>query len=78
MAARIALTFAPIIAFKNRKARRGLEWEGGKQVSAEKKATMLERIRKWKIVFRIILFMPFALLCATILASMERTPLTGR
>lgn len=78
--ARVALTFIPIILFKNHKTRRNLEWAAvhGKEVSEEKKATMLQRIRKRTILFHILLFMPFTLFWATILASMERTPLTGR
>jgi hypothetical protein len=50
----------------------------GKEVSEEKKATMLSRIRKRTILYRFLLFMPFTLLFATVLASIERTPLTGR
>lgn len=50
----------------------------GKEVSEESKANMLSRIRKRTILYRFLLFMPFTLLCATVLASIERTPLTGR
>ena len=57
-----------------------MQWASvhGKEVSEEKKASMLERMRKRTMLFQILLFMPFTLFWATILASMERTPLTGR
>ncbi|KAJ8072510.1 hypothetical protein PM082_016069 [Marasmius tenuissimus] len=79
-AARIVLTFVPIILLKNHGQRRYLRHVEflGKPASEEKKAKVLKSIRTRTIVFHILLSIPAFLFWATIVASMERTPITGR
>lgn len=57
-----------------------MEWAAihGKPVSEENRANMLDKIRKRTMLFHILMFIPAALFWATIVASLERTPLTGR
>lgn len=64
----------------NRKSHRYLQHAAihGTEVSEEKKAHLLEGQRKRTIAFNVLLFVPWFLFCLTILASLERTPLTGR
>lgn len=47
-------------------------------MSEEMKTSLLEGQRKRTIAFNVLLFVPWFLFCLTILASLERTPLTGR
>ena len=73
---RIALTFVPVILIKNMKAKRHLQW-----AEARGDHEMAERVRAMRtktVFFHVLLFIPAALFWATILASLERTPLTGR
>ncbi|THH01482.1 hypothetical protein EW026_g1252 [Hermanssonia centrifuga] len=75
-AARIALTFVPVILIKNHKTKRKLraaEASGDLEL-AEKVRT----IRHRTVFFHVLLFIPVFIFWATILASLERTPLTGR
>ena len=79
---RVALTFLPLLLFKNRFARKYIKhherFHGGVPVCEEKKALLLRRIRKRTIMFHMLLFVPVALFWVAIVASAEQTPLTGR
>ncbi|OBZ72195.1 Survival factor 1 [Grifola frondosa] len=80
MAARVGLTFLPIIMLKNMKSKRQLRWaeaQGHPDLDA-KKDMVMRGIRNRTLVFHALLFIPIVLFWATILASLERTPLTGR
>ncbi|KAF8917455.1 hypothetical protein CPB85DRAFT_1374243 [Mucidula mucida] len=79
-AGRIVLTFVPVILLKNHKSRRILKHVElqGHEASEAKKNDILKRIRNRTILFHILLMIPATLFWATIIASMERTPLTGR
>ena len=44
----------------------------------EKRPVILKRIRARTILFHILIMTPILLFWATIIASLERTPLTGR
>ena len=86
MAARIALTFVPIALLKNHFSKKVLnkiakhemkrgttfpEWE-------EKKEKLRRHIVQGRKFSRILLAVPITLLGLTCLASLERTPLSGR
>ena len=43
-----------------------------------KRETLLKRMRNRALLFHALMFTPFALFWGAILASLERTPLTGR
>ncbi|KAG1779052.1 hypothetical protein EV702DRAFT_1044012 [Suillus placidus] len=81
-AARVALTFLPLILFKNRWSKKYLKhhekFHPGAPVDEEKKAALLKRIRARTLVFNVLLFVPVALFWLAILASAEQTPITGR
>ncbi|KIY71490.1 hypothetical protein CYLTODRAFT_429409 [Cylindrobasidium torrendii FP15055 ss-10] len=78
-AGRIVLTFVPLILFKNHKTRRVLKhFELDGDAAEDKKNMLLKRIRNRTLLFHILLLIPTTLFWATIIASMERTPLTGR
>ncbi|KAI6025072.1 hypothetical protein PISMIDRAFT_555475 [Pisolithus microcarpus 441] len=81
-AGRVALTFLPILLFKNRFARKYIKhharFHDGQPVSEEKKALLLRRIRSNTLIFHMLLFVPVALFWVAILASAEQTPVTGR
>ncbi|KAL4062899.1 peptidase family M48-domain-containing protein [Scleroderma yunnanense] len=81
-AGRIVLTFLPLLLFKNRYTRKYIRhherFHNGEPVSEEKKALLLQKIRRRTILFHMLLFIPVALFWGAILASAERTPLTGR
>jgi hypothetical protein len=81
-AGRIALTFVPLIIFKNRWARKYIKhhdrFHHGEPVSEEKKALLLKHLRQRTVFFHVLLFIPAALFWIAILASMEQTPITGR
>ncbi|KIK10369.1 hypothetical protein K443DRAFT_670990 [Laccaria amethystina LaAM-08-1] len=79
-ASRIALTFLPILWIGNRKSHRMIKYAAihGIPTSPEKKEKHLKRIRISNRLLQILLFIPFTLFWATIVASLERTPLTGR
>ncbi|KAF9003970.1 hypothetical protein BDQ17DRAFT_1241618 [Cyathus striatus] len=80
MASRVALTFMPMVLFKNHKVQRKLKHAAyhGVPHSAETIKTSLKRIRIGKTVMSLIILVPCVLFWATIIASLERTPLTGR
>ncbi|KAI0064769.1 hypothetical protein BV25DRAFT_1898392 [Artomyces pyxidatus] len=88
-AGRIALTFIPVLVFKNHASRRLLKHvekttkveNPDKKVTEHfvaKKASVLQNIRRRTILFHALMFTPFALFWAAVFASLERTPLTGR
>ncbi|KAL1749343.1 hypothetical protein FB107DRAFT_280992, partial [Schizophyllum commune] len=79
-AGRIILTFTPLILMKNLKARKKLQRAAvaGIPTSEEKKQKILKKIRSRTMLFHAMLFSPIILLWATIVASLEQTPLTGR
>ncbi|KAJ3999461.1 hypothetical protein F5050DRAFT_1797838 [Lentinula boryana] len=79
-AGRIALTFVPVILLKNHKSRMHLHFADihGIPGAEDKKLKLLQRIRKRTIFFQILLAIPAVLFWLVIIASMERTPLTGR
>lgn len=82
-AARIALTFVPILVLKNYKSRRWLKHLAihGKTdgvIGEEKRTRLIKGIRQRSIAFHALLLVPAVLFWATIVASLERTPLTGR
>lgn len=81
-AGRIALTFLPLLLFKNGWAKKYLKhhekFHPGTPVNEEKKTALLKRIRTRTVIFNVLLFIPFGLFWLAILASAEQTPLTGR
>ncbi|XP_006459526.1 hypothetical protein AGABI2DRAFT_201869 [Agaricus bisporus var. bisporus H97] len=80
-AVRIVLSFVPCIVFKNRWSHKivlGGKSRHGQPLSAEARERVLKSIRQRGTFLRIILLVPFALFWGTIIASLERTPLTGR
>ncbi|KAF4596584.1 Mitochondrial and Outer Membrane Metalloprotease [Pleurotus pulmonarius] len=79
-AGRIALTFVPVILIKNRKS---LYWLKKAEIhgiptTEEKKAQLLKYIRKRTVLLHLLFFVPVFTFWLTIVASLERTPLTGR
>ncbi|EPQ54111.1 hypothetical protein GLOTRDRAFT_139510 [Gloeophyllum trabeum ATCC 11539] len=79
--ARVALTFVPFIVIKNHKSRRFLKAAArmdGRPGLEERKEMVLKRMRNATLIFRLLVFAPIAVFWAAILASLERTPLTGR
>jgi hypothetical protein len=79
-AGRIALTFMPVILLTNRKSQIGMKIATlkGNPPTEEGKAALLKKIRNRKVLLYVILLVPAALFWATIIASLEKTPLTGR
>ncbi|TFK40386.1 hypothetical protein BDQ12DRAFT_628347 [Crucibulum laeve] len=79
-ASRIALTFLPVVLVKNHKTRKryAAAHIHGVPISEEKKDMLKKRIRKGNMALHIMILIPFTLFWATIIASLERTPLTGR
>lgn len=81
-AARIALTFMPVILIKNYRLKRKLEWaesRGDQELVKKLQNYMSVRQSRHRLIFfHILLVIPVLIFWATILASMERTPLTGR
>lgn len=79
-AGRIALTFVPVILIKNRKS---LYWLKKAEIhgiptTEEKKAQLLKYVRKRTVLLHLLFFVPVFTFWLTIVASLERTPLTGR
>ena len=72
------MTFIPLILLKNHKSRRKLQHAETTGEILGEKDLIVKRIRNRTILFHALLFTPFILFWATILASLERTPLTGR
>ncbi|KIY48509.1 hypothetical protein FISHEDRAFT_42993 [Fistulina hepatica ATCC 64428] len=79
-AGRVMLTFIPVLLFKNRRSRQLLKRAAisGVPTSEEKKNEILRRLRRRTQTFNVLMFTPLLLLWATIVASLEQTPLTGR
>ncbi|GLB40384.1 putative peptidase family M48 [Lyophyllum shimeji] len=79
-AARIVLTFMPVILISNAKSKKIMRYNEihGIPKSEESKERVLKQIRTRKYVLYGLLLVPATLFLATILASMEKTPLTGR
>ncbi|THH33210.1 hypothetical protein EUX98_g978 [Antrodiella citrinella] len=76
---RVTFTLIPFILIKNHKLRRGLAIaEASGYGDSDRKSFMLRKIRYGTILFHLLLFTPVVLFWLTILASVERTPLTGR
>ncbi|KAI0049805.1 hypothetical protein FA95DRAFT_1677283 [Auriscalpium vulgare] len=88
---RVALTFIPFILFKNHASRRflrhvekhkadhpGVELPGHSEKMLAKKSKMLRGIRQRTLLFHALMFTPIILFWVTVIACMERTPLTGR
>jgi Zn-dependent protease with chaperone function len=90
-AGRIALTFIPVLLVKNHASRKLLKKiEYVKRESGDsalprpvkefvsKQGKLLQSIRRRTILFHALVFTPFVLFWAAVIASLERTPLTGR
>ena len=80
MTARIGLTFVPILLLGNMKGKHILKRveKSDHPKAEEKKEAVLRGIKQRTIIFHILIFIPIVLYWATIFASLERTPLTGR
>ncbi|KAI8980094.1 peptidase family M48-domain-containing protein [Trametes punicea] len=80
MAARVGLTFVPILLLNNLRSKKLIRIADKHQIPelVEKKEDMLRKIRHRTILFHILIFVPILIFWATIIASLERTPLTGR
>lgn len=90
-AGRIALTFIPVLLVRNHASRKLLKKiEIVKRESGDgalprpvkefvsKQGKLLRNIRRRTILFHTLVFTPFVLFWAAVVASLERTPLTGR
>ncbi|KAK2460339.1 hypothetical protein APHAL10511_007728 [Amanita phalloides] len=79
-AGRIAMTFIPVILVGNYKSRKCIKHAAlhGVQTSEEKVNKMLKKIRSRTLMINFLFLVPFTLFWATVIASLERTPLTGR
>ncbi|RDB26313.1 Metalloendopeptidase OMA1, mitochondrial [Hypsizygus marmoreus] len=79
-AGRIALTLVPAILMTNLKTRKHIKYAAlhGIPHPEESKARLLKNIRYRKWLLYGLLFVPGSLFWATIIASLEQTPLTGR
>ena len=76
---RVTLTFIPLLLLKNHKWRRHLAVaEASGDANADRKSFVLRKIRYGTILVHLLLFTPAVLFWLTMLASAERTPLTGR
>ena len=75
-ASKVALSLAPVLLVKNRRSRKWLQKDlPGME---EKRPVILKNIRMRTILFHMLIMTPVVLFWATIIASLERTPLTGR
>lgn len=90
-AGRVALTFIPVILVKNHTSRKLLKKieivkkESGDSILPRPvkefishQGKLLESIRRRTILFHVLVFTPCILFWAAVIASLERTPLTGR
>ncbi|KAI9455992.1 hypothetical protein F5148DRAFT_1324483 [Russula earlei] len=90
-AGRVALTFIPVLLVRNHTSRRLLKRiEIVKQESGDstlprsvmefvaRQGNLLQSIRRRTILFHALIFIPCILFWAAVIASLERTPLTGR
>ncbi len=80
MAARIGLTFVPILLLGNLRSKKLIRVADEHKIPelVEKREEMLGKIRRNTVLFHILIFVPIIIFWATIIASLERTPLTGR
>ncbi|KAI0671623.1 peptidase family M48-domain-containing protein [Trametes maxima] len=80
MAARIGLTFVPILLLGNIRSKKILKMADKHNIPEleGKREDILRKMRHRTVLFHILLFVPIVIFWATILASLERTPLTGR
>ncbi|KAF9036201.1 hypothetical protein BJ165DRAFT_1331541, partial [Panaeolus papilionaceus] len=79
-AGRIALTFIPVLWLGNMKAKKMFKYAAihGIKHTEEKKEMYIRRMRRSANLAKILFAIPMLLFWATIIAGMERTPLTGR
>ena len=90
-AGRVALTFIPVLLVKNHASRKLLKRiEMVKKESGDSTlprpvkefvgshGKLLQSIRRRTILFHALIFTPIVLFWAAVVASLERTPLTGR
>ncbi|KAL0954560.1 hypothetical protein HGRIS_003521 [Hohenbuehelia grisea] len=79
-AGRIALTFVPFVFLHNMKSKMIIKKAHihGIVVTQEKKDLILKRMKRRTILLHLLLTVPAVLFWGTIVASLERTPLTGR
>ncbi|KAF5382176.1 hypothetical protein D9615_004404 [Tricholomella constricta] len=79
-AARIVLTFMPVILLTNARSKKNMKYAAlhGVPKSEESEARALKQIRHRKFLLYGLLLVPMTLFWATIVASLEKTPLTGR
>ncbi|TFK27131.1 hypothetical protein FA15DRAFT_614319 [Coprinopsis marcescibilis] len=77
---RIALTFLPAALLGRSKSARIIKIAHihGVPLSDEKRKKYMKRLRLSTRIIQFLLFVPFTVFWATILASLEKTPLTGR
>lgn len=89
---RVTLTFVPLVLFKNMVSRKYLRkvdnekhpneaspyHRGDEAKYTAKREYLIKGIRRRTIIFHLLMFAPFALFALAVLASIERTPLTGR
>lgn len=74
---RILMTFLPFIFIKNARSSRKMK-SADASTPEEKKVEMSNQIRRLRFALYGLPLVSISLLCATIIASLERTPLTGR
>lgn len=74
------MTFIPVIFFGNLKSRRKIRHAAlrGVPTSEEKVNKLLRKIRVGTLMLNSLFLVPFTLFWATVIASLEQTPLTGR
>ncbi|KAF9533816.1 hypothetical protein CPB83DRAFT_756947 [Crepidotus variabilis] len=79
-AGRIALTFIPIFWLGGLRSKRAIQYAAvhGIPVSDEKREAHIRTLRRSILALKILVAIPFTLFWATIIGSLERTPLTGR
>ncbi|KAF8638291.1 hypothetical protein AX17_002311 [Amanita inopinata Kibby_2008] len=79
-AGRVAMTIIPAMLIGNYKSRRCIKHAAlhGIPASEETVDRILKGIRSRRLVLNFLFLVPFTLFWATIIASLERTPLTGR
>jgi hypothetical protein len=79
-ASRVVLTFFPLLVFKNMRSRKWIKYAAihGIPTSEENKEKHINGIKRRTRALQILLSIPFLLFWSTIVASLEKTPLTGR
>lgn len=79
-ASRIALTFLPAILIGRNRSRRMIQHAHihGIPISEEKRAKHMKKLKVTTRLLQVLTVIPLVLFWATITASLERTPLTGR